>query len=148
MPSIIEELLQAGRYLKAGSGNWTGVEQFDELQSLLSRAASAIEQLEKDNVDASSKCICVFCKAEFSKTDLSEHLCSCDKSPVVQRGRELFGQFKELQALLQEKTWKNEDPRMLREQLRIADAAYQRLHEDHQQLQKQANAKVSRPAAE
>lgn len=104
--NLAEELLQAREKL-------VGM-HLPGYESLLFRAASEIEQLQKDNVDARSKCICVFCKAEFSKTDLSgavEHLCSCDKSPLVQRGRELFAQVEELQALLE--AWKNEDPRML-----------------------------------
>lgn len=30
--------------------------------------------------------------------------------------------------------WKDEDPRMLREQIRVADSAYQRLHEENKRL--------------
>lgn len=32
--------------------------------------------------------------------------------------------------------WTIEDPRMLREQIRVADRAYQRLHDEHAQLKK------------
>jgi septation ring formation regulator EzrA len=32
--------------------------------------------------------------------------------------------------------WKEEDPRMLREQIRVADAAYNFLHGEHRKLQK------------
>lgn len=40
--------------------------------------------------------------------------------------------------LEREKAWKNEDPRMLREQIRVADSAYQRLYEESRQLVKDA----------
>jgi chromosome segregation ATPase len=44
------------------------------------------------------------------------------------------------QKLAEVEKWKNEDPRMLREQLRVADSAYQALHERHQRLLATINA--------
>jgi hypothetical protein len=44
-----------------------------------------------------------------------------------------------LQKLRAKRTWKLEDPRMLREQVRVADAAYQHLHEQHKALESKCN---------
>jgi len=41
--------------------------------------------------------------------------------------------------LAQEKIWKVEDPRMLREQIRVADVAFNDLHERHKQLLRRDN---------
>jgi hypothetical protein len=42
-------------------------------------------------------------------------------------GNAYWAQYLELQQAI---TWKNEDPRMLREQIRVADSAFQRVHEE------------------
>lgn len=50
-------------------------------------------------------------------------------------------QVKQLEALQaelkQEKIWKEEDPRMLREQMRVHDVAFQHLHDKHKALKKE-----------
>lgn len=44
----------------------------------------------------------------------------------------------------QEKKWKNEDPRMLREQLRVADVAFQHLHSEFEEFKRLVPIKVER----
>lgn len=54
--------------------------EVEQLRSQLDEAKASIERY-------ASKCICVFCRTEFLKTDvegLTNHILSCDKSPLVQ----------------------------------------------------------------
>lgn len=51
----------------------------DKLQDLL-------EKCERELNEAARKCICVFCKTEFTKDapELPDHILTCEKSPLVQ----------------------------------------------------------------
>lgn len=88
--------------------------------------------------------MCDDLKAELQKgnqlaTALVDHLAAMGNAsnatiPVVDRHEEYVVRVLSRSAHEQEQQWRVEDPRMLREQIRVADAAYQNLHERHEAL--------------
>lgn len=77
--------------------------------------ATELVKLRAENERLRSRCVCAFCKTEFSKTnldDIADHLMKCEQSPLVKRIQSLCEKNRHLQWILntvqQEAKWLNQ----------------------------------------